>query len=86
MIEKTRVKAGEIVRHFDGRMWIDAEHHKAAIERAYENGRAIGVAIGRDASVSACQRLRSSDGEGQHVEWYAGIDGCIEVMRGKDRA
>lgn len=86
MDKKTTVKAGDIVRHFDGRMWVCAEHHKSAIQMAYENGKAVGMAIGQDACIRACQTLRSNDGEGQHVEWYAGIDGCIEVMRGKDRA
>jgi hypothetical protein len=59
MNEKTTVKAGDIVRYFDGKLWVCGEHHKAAIERAYENGKAVGMATEHKACAQ-CHQTKGS--------------------------
>lgn len=44
------------------------------------------VAAEREECLRACKAYRYNDGDGQHVDWYAGIDGCIEAIRARNQA
>lgn len=37
--------------------------------------------IEREEIIKALQEFREDDGDGQHIGWYAAIEGCIETIR-----
>lgn len=38
----------------------------------------------RERCATVCIVTRHEDGDGQHTQWYAGIDECIEAIRDLD--
>ena len=35
----------------------------------------------RDECAAVLARVRRDDGDGQHAQWYAGVDGCAAAIR-----
>lgn len=43
------------------------------------------VRLERGYCINACQEYMEDDGDGQHIGWYAAIDGCIENIRKRNK-
>ena len=39
----------------------------------------------REEIIEALQEFREDDGDGQHIGWYAAIEGCIETIRKRNK-
>lgn len=55
------------------------------VEDSWQAAFELGRLEEREACANVCDEYRWEDGDGQHVAWYAGVDGCISAIlaRGK---
>ena len=51
-----------------------------------EHFAALVAAVVREECLRACKAYRYDDGDGQHIAWYSGIDGCIEAIRARGQS
>jgi formyltetrahydrofolate synthetase len=42
---------------------------------------AAGARDMQERCAKVCEGYRNADGDGQHVAWYLGVDGCVEAIR-----
>ena len=60
--------------------WQDCDRYEFDANELIAFARAVQEKT-RDECAAVLARVRRDDGDGQHAQWYAGVDGCAAAIR-----